>query len=76
MTAMLETPRELVQSVAELRFPAKTDARLQALMDRNTDGKLTTPEREELESLVEFSETLSLLRAQAMEVLGARPLGC
>ena len=73
MTAMLETPRELVQSFADVRLPSKTDARLQQLMDRNTEGQLTPPEREELESLVELSETLSLLRARAIRVLGGRP---
>lgn len=42
-------------------------------MDRNTDGGLTAAEREELEALVELSETLSLVRAQALDVLGRQP---
>lgn len=66
----IETPVELVTSVADLRFPPKIDAHLQALMDRNTEGQLTEPEREELEALVELSETISLLRVQALRVLG------
>ncbi len=69
----IETPVELVASVADLRFPPKIDAHLQALMDRNTEGQLTESEREELEALVELSETISLLRVQALRVLG-RPL--
>lgn len=73
MTAMLDTPRDLVQSFADVRLPSKTDARLQSLMDRNTEDQLNSQEREDLESLVELSETLSLLRARAMQVLGRRP---
>jgi hypothetical protein len=69
----IETPVELVASVADLRFPPKIDAHLQALMDRNTEGQLTESEREELEALAELSETISLLRVQALHVLG-RPV--
>jgi len=68
MTTII-TPLEFVTSVADLRFPAKIDAHLQALMDRNTEGQLSASEREELEALVEFSETISLLRVQALRVL-------
>lgn len=66
----IETPIELVTSVADLRFPQKIDTHLQSLMDRNTEGQLTQVEREELEALVELSETISLLRVQALQVLG------
>lgn len=66
----IEAPVELVTSVADLRFPPKIDAHLQALMDRNTEGQLSEAEREELEALVELSETISLLRVQALRVLG------
>jgi len=73
MTAMLNTPYDLVQSFADVRLPLKSDARLQSLMDRNTEGHLSPQEREDLELLVELSETLSLLRARAIQVLGRRP---
>jgi hypothetical protein len=66
----IETPLELVASVADFRFPPKIDARLQALMDRNTEGQLSDAEWEELEALVELSETVSLLRVQALRALG------
>ena len=72
MPATVEAPLDLVESFAALRFPPKADARLQVLMDRNTDGRLGAAERDELESLVELSESLSLLRAQALHVLGRR----
>lgn len=65
----VETPIELVTSVADLRFPPKIDAHLQSLMDRNTEGQLSDAEQTELEALVELSETISLLRAQALQVL-------
>jgi hypothetical protein len=71
---MVEAPVELVEDVAALRFPAKTDALLQHLMDRNTEGQLTEAEREEFEALVELSERLALLRAQALRVLGRKPV--
>jgi hypothetical protein len=71
--APMEAPRELVEAVAALRLPPKADKRLQSLMDRNTEGMLTSEEREELESLVEFSETISLVRAKALHVLGKKP---
>jgi hypothetical protein len=71
--ATVATPVELVESVAELRLPPKADARLQALMDRNTAGLLTPQEREDLEALVELSERIGLLRAEALLVLGRRP---
>ena len=73
MSGVVEAPLELVESVAAMRFPAKTDARLQRLMDRNTNGQLTATEREELEALVELSESIALLRAQALKLLGRKP---
>jgi hypothetical protein len=65
--------REMAESVAELRFPAKADLRLRVLMDRNNEGLLTPDQREELESLVELSESLALIRAKALHLLGRRP---
>ena len=70
MSATIAAPVNWVESVGELRFPAKTDRRLQDLMDRNNEGSLTDCERRELESLAELSEQLSLVRAEALEVLG------
>ena len=63
------TPLEFVTAVADFHFPVKIDAHLQGLMDRNTEGDLAASEREELEALVELSETISLLRVQALRVL-------
>ena len=72
MTAVT-APVDWVESVSELRLPPKSDRRLQLLMDRNNEGQLTEEERAELESLVEMSQTLSLVRAEALHLLGRQP---
>jgi len=69
----IDAPLEWVESVGSLRLPPKADQRLQELMDRNTDGLLTDTERADLESLVELSESLSLVRAEAIHLLGRKP---
>jgi hypothetical protein len=66
----IATPVELVTAVAEFRFSPRLNARLQDLMERNTEGQLAPGEREELEALVELSETIALLRGEALKVLG------
>ena len=66
-------PVEWVESVGDLRLPPKANERLQQLMDRNTEGLLTETEHAELETLVELSETLSLVRARALQLLGRKP---
>jgi hypothetical protein len=73
MATVIEAPLDLVEAVADLRFPPKADRRLQALMDRHNDGALTPAEREELESLVELSETMALVRTRALHLLGRKP---
>jgi hypothetical protein len=69
----IAAPLDWVESVSELKLPPKTDHRLQELMDRNTEGQLTAEERADLESLVELSEELSLVRAEALRLLGRQP---
>jgi hypothetical protein len=71
--AEVPLPDDFVKALCELRFPAKTDERLQRLMDRNTEGLLSGDERSELESLVELGETMSLIRARALKSLGRTP---
>ena len=69
----IPAPTEWVVSIGDLRLPMKADVWLQQLMDRNNDGDLTSAEREELEALVELSERLSLVRAEALQLLGREP---
>lgn len=73
MSSVITAPVDWVESVGNLRLPSKADHRLQNLMDRNNDGLLTDQEREELEALAELSERLSLVRAEALDILGKRP---
>ena len=73
MSSTIAAPVDWVEAVGNLHFPPKADHRLQELMDRNNEGLLHGSEREELEALVELSERLSLLRAEALQILGKQP---
>ena len=73
MNTVVETPVDLVESVGNLHLPPKADQRLQDLMDRNNEGLLNRAEQEELAELAEWSEKVSLMRAEALHVLG-RPI--
>jgi len=73
MSVVVSAPVEWVEAVSELRLPARADRKLQELMDRNTEGLLDERERSELEALVEVSEQLSLVRAEAFRLLGRKP---
>ena len=70
---VVSAPIDWVESVSELKLPARADRRLQELMDRNNEGALSEHERAYLEELVELSETLSLVRAEALSLLGRNP---
>jgi hypothetical protein len=71
--SVIQAPVELVEALAELRLPPRADRRLQELMDRNTNGELTEAERMDLEALVEWSESVAPMRAQALLLLGRKP---
>ncbi len=73
MSSTIDAPLEWVETVGNLCLPIKADQRLQELMDRNNEGLLTDAEREDLESLVELSERISLVRAEALHLLGRKP---
>jgi len=72
MSATIAAPLDWVEAVGNLHFPIKADRRLQDLMDRNNDDLLDSVERDELEALVELSEQLSLVRGEALQILGKR----
>lgn len=73
MAAVISAPVDWVESVGSLKLPPRADRRLQELMDRNNEGELSAAEHAELETLVELSESLSLVRAKAMHLLGRKP---
>jgi hypothetical protein len=63
----------MVETVAALRLPPKADRFLQNLMDRNNEGHLAPHDREGSEALAELSETMALVRAQALSLVGRFP---
>lgn len=73
MSSVISAPVEWVESVGSLKLPPRVDRRLQELMDRNNEGQLNLAEHAELETLVELSESLSLVRAEAIHLLGQKP---
>ena len=73
MPTTIDAPVDLMEEVAHLRLPALADQQLQSLMDANTNGQLTDAQRQLLEELVDWSESVSLLRARAGQLLGERP---
>ena len=63
-----------MELVSRLKLPPRADRRLQELMDRNNEGRLAATEKDELETLVELSEEMSLIRAEALQILGKQPV--
>jgi len=72
MPETIPAPASWIESIGKFRFPAEADRHLQNLMDRNNDGLLQPAEKEELAALAALSEDISLLRAQALQLLGRR----
>ncbi len=66
-------PEAWIRSIGDLRLPTETDRRLQELMDLNNDGLLKPAKKQELAALAAWIEEVSLLRAQALQLLGLRP---
>jgi hypothetical protein len=69
VNSTIAAPVDWIEAVGNLRFPAKADQRMQDLMDRNNEGQLAGFERDELEALAELSEQVSLVRAEALQIL-------
>ena len=59
-------------TMARERMPEDRQARLHALMDANSQGKLTDRQQAELEALVVQGQRLSVRKAQAAAVLTGR----
>jgi hypothetical protein len=73
VNSTIAAPVDWIETVGNLRFPLKADHHLQELMDRNNEGLLQASETAELEALVELSEQISLVRAEALQILGKQP---
>jgi hypothetical protein len=65
----IAAPTEWIIAVSVLQLPDRADQRLSKLMDLNNNGLLTEDNRQELETFVELSETLSLIRCEALRLL-------
>jgi hypothetical protein len=61
-------PVEL-QALSECRLTVTEQARLSELLDRNSDGALSSEESIELERLVEYTDQLTLLKTRARHTL-------
>ena len=73
VNSTIAAPVDWIEAVGRLHFPPKANHRLQDLMDRNNEGQLQESEKEELEALVELSEQMSLVRGEALQILGKQP---
>lgn len=73
MAASIDVPQLWVENIAMFGLPVQADRRLQQLMDRNKEGQLTEQERADLAALAELCEQLSLVRAEALHLLGRKP---
>jgi hypothetical protein len=73
MTATIPVPASWIESIGAFRLPVQTDLHLQSLMERNNDGLLQPSEKDELSALAALSEEISLLRAEALHLLGRQP---
>ena len=60
---------ELARAIVNLTADEETQARYDALAEKNTEGQLTPGEREELESLVRVNTLLGVLKVEAKAVL-------
>ena len=69
---LIPTPRDLLEQAADLQFDPAIDARLQELMERHNFGELSETERNELAGYVALNQRMSIVRGQAMLVLGRK----
>ena len=58
-----------LQALSECRLTVMEQARLSELLDRNSDGALSSEESIELERLVEYTDQLTLLKTRARHTL-------
>lgn len=63
---------EVARAIADLRMDAVTQAHLESLADKSTEGTLTPEERSEYAAYVTAIDIIGILQAQARAVLGER----
>lgn len=72
LDALAHLSDDALWTIAREQMPADLQARMGELMDRNTQGRLTDREREELEAQVERGDRLTLRKAEAAALLTQR----
>jgi hypothetical protein len=72
LEALSRLSDDALWTIARERMPEDRQARLHALMDANSQGKLTDMQQAELEALVIQGQRLSVRKAQAAAVLTGR----
>jgi protein-L-isoaspartate O-methyltransferase len=64
---------EVARKLADYRFDAKAQARIEKLARKCNDGKLTQDERREYETYVQTIDFIAILQAKARAVLARSP---
>lgn len=60
---------EFLEEMAEFQLPPSVQEQLAKLMDKNTEDQLSKDEQKELQALVEFSESVSIMKGRAKLLL-------
>ncbi|MCC7449053.1 MAG: hypothetical protein IT324_16665 [Anaerolineae bacterium] len=72
LTALNQLSDDALRAIAREQLPADAQARLQALMDRNSMGTNSETEYRKLEALVERGQRLMVRKAEASAILTRR----
>ena len=65
-------PEEAARAVLSINFSDTDKARMHDLAQRNGEGNLSAPERQELETYIRVADVLALLHAKARRSLKKR----
>ena len=66
---------ESVRKLVDLRADADTQARVEELADKSTEGLLTLEEREEYDTYIRAANLIAILQAKARKALSSREAG-
>jgi hypothetical protein len=64
---------DTARRIVEMRLEPETEARLEALRGKASDGALTDSERAEYQDFIEGLDLIGILKAKARELVGRRP---
>lgn len=59
-----------VEAISQLTLPPQVESRMQELMRRRSEGRLSASERRELDLIIDAQEALDRIRAKAQTLLG------